>query len=250
MKTIVLPTSRCSRMTSFCMSRRISGSSAENGSSNSRIVGVGGQRPGQADALLHAAGELVGEVVLVAGQADQVDHLLGLVAALRLALAAHLEAEGDVVDHLAVRQQAEVLEDHRDTAAQCRAAALSAIAVMSSPSIFTVPAVGSISRVSSRTSVDLPEPGQAHDHEDLAGRDVEADVPDADHVAGLLLQLLAREVGVGPFMIASALGPKIFQRSTCTDRRRPWSLSSREWLGRLPAVAVAGSSGLRLSPGG
>ena len=34
MKTIVLPTSSCSRMTSFCMSRRISGSSAENGSSN------------------------------------------------------------------------------------------------------------------------------------------------------------------------------------------------------------------------
>ena len=34
MKTIVLPTSWCSRITSFCMSRRISGSSAENGSSN------------------------------------------------------------------------------------------------------------------------------------------------------------------------------------------------------------------------
>ncbi len=36
--------------------------------------------------------------------------------------------------------------------------ALSAIAVMSSPYSFTVPAVGSMSRVSSRTSVDLPEP--------------------------------------------------------------------------------------------
>ena len=39
MNTIVLPTSRCSRMTSVCMSRRISGSSAENGSSKSRTSG-------------------------------------------------------------------------------------------------------------------------------------------------------------------------------------------------------------------
>ena len=39
MKTMVLPTSLCSRMTSFCMSRRINGSSAENGSSNSMTVG-------------------------------------------------------------------------------------------------------------------------------------------------------------------------------------------------------------------
>ncbi len=74
---------------------------------------VGGQRPGQPDALLHAAGELVGVGVLVAGQPDQVDHLLGPGPALRLVLAAHLQAVGDVVDHLAVRQQTEVLEHHR-----------------------------------------------------------------------------------------------------------------------------------------
>ncbi len=39
MKTIVLPTSWWSRITSFCMSLRISGSSAENGSSNIRMSG-------------------------------------------------------------------------------------------------------------------------------------------------------------------------------------------------------------------
>ena len=38
---------------------------------------VDGQRAGQADALLHAAGELVGVVVLVALEADQLDDLLG-----------------------------------------------------------------------------------------------------------------------------------------------------------------------------
>ena len=117
MKTIVLPTSSCSRMTSFCMSRRISGSSAENGSSNSSSVGSTASARARPDALLHAAGELVGVGVLVAGQADQVDHLLGPVAALGLALAADLEPVGDVVDHLAVRQQAEVLEHHGDVVA-------------------------------------------------------------------------------------------------------------------------------------
>ena len=55
-------------------------------------VGVAGERPGQADALLHAAGELVGVGVLVAGEADQLDHLAGpLDAARRLSDAADLE---------------------------------------------------------------------------------------------------------------------------------------------------------------
>ena len=81
-------------------------------------VGVGGQGAGQADALLHAAGELVGVGVLVAGEPDQVDDLLGLRrGAPSCFIAADLEAEGHVVDHLPVRQQPEVLEDHRDVGA-------------------------------------------------------------------------------------------------------------------------------------
>ena len=39
MKIIVLPTSWWSRITSFCMSRRIRGSRAENGSSNIMMSG-------------------------------------------------------------------------------------------------------------------------------------------------------------------------------------------------------------------
>ena len=42
----------------------------------------------------------------------------------------------------------------------------------------------------------LARAGQAHHHEHLTRRDVEPDVPDADDVAGLLLQLLARELGL------------------------------------------------------
>ena len=77
-------------------------------------VGVGGQRARQADALLHATGELVGVGALVAGQADQVDHLLRPVASCAAVVAADLEAEADVVEDLAVGQQAEVLEHHAD----------------------------------------------------------------------------------------------------------------------------------------
>ena len=47
-----------SRSSSWSLSR-ISGSSAENGSSMSRIRRIGGEGAGEADALLHAAGKLV-----------------------------------------------------------------------------------------------------------------------------------------------------------------------------------------------
>ena len=67
-----------------------------------------------ADALLHAAGELVGERVLHVLEPDDAEDLAGLRETLRLRYALDLETEGDVVDHPAVREQAEVLEDHRD----------------------------------------------------------------------------------------------------------------------------------------
>ena len=169
MKTIVFPTSSCRRMTSFCMSRRISGSSAENGSSNIRSVGVGGQRPGQAHALLHAAGELVGEVVLVAREPDQVDHLLRPVAALRPRLAADLEAEarrcrspcGGAADRSA-----------GTPSTPCGAGragdSLSDIAVMSSP--YELDRAGRrLDQPGDQADQGrLAGPGQAHHHEHLA----------------------------------------------------------------------------------
>ena len=61
MKIIVFLSSRWSRITSSCMSRRISGSSALNGSSNSMISGSVASARARPDALLHPAGELVRE---------------------------------------------------------------------------------------------------------------------------------------------------------------------------------------------
>ena len=77
-------------------------------------LGVAGQRAGQPDALLHAAGQLVGVGRLVARQADELDDLPGPAQPLGPAGAGHLQPVRDVLEHPAVRQQPEVLEDHRE----------------------------------------------------------------------------------------------------------------------------------------
>ena len=46
-------------------------------------VGVGGERAGQADALLHAAGQLVGPGLLPAGESGQLQRLGGALARAR-----------------------------------------------------------------------------------------------------------------------------------------------------------------------
>ena len=114
---------------------------------------------GEADALLHAAGELVRELIRrrPRGRPGGASRS-ARVEPLRLGHALHLEPERDVVDHAAVREQAEVLEHHRDRVPAEVAEAVVSAAVTSRPSISIVPAVGSISRISVRTSVDLPEP--------------------------------------------------------------------------------------------
>jgi hypothetical protein len=74
-------------------------------------LGVDGERAGEADALAHAAGELMRIALLEAGEADRGDVAPGDLVALRLAHAAELEAEGDVADHGRPGHQREVLED-------------------------------------------------------------------------------------------------------------------------------------------
>ncbi len=54
-------------------------------------VGVAGQRPCEADALLHPAGELVGVGVFVAGESDQFHDLPGPPGAFGPAGAAYLQ---------------------------------------------------------------------------------------------------------------------------------------------------------------
>ena len=57
-RMVVMPYSRCRRLTSICMSRRRFLSSAPNGSSSSRIFGIDGERARERDPLLLSAGKL------------------------------------------------------------------------------------------------------------------------------------------------------------------------------------------------
>ena len=72
----------------------------------------GGQRPGEADPLLHAAGELVGSRRPQTAEADELEHRLGPGPSHVLVDALDLEPERHVVDERAVGEQAEVLEHH------------------------------------------------------------------------------------------------------------------------------------------
>ena len=71
MKSPANCSARKSRISSSCSRSRSSSSTAANGSSKSSSGGPGDERPSQRGAHLHAAGELVREVLLEAGQARQ-----------------------------------------------------------------------------------------------------------------------------------------------------------------------------------
>src|ERR1700733_14527689 len=80
-------------------------------------VGVGRERARQADALLHAAGQLVAIASAPGRQPDQLELLVDDPAAPLGRLAAQLQAEADVVTYGAPRQQRELLKHHRDAQA-------------------------------------------------------------------------------------------------------------------------------------
>ena len=182
-------------------------------------VRVSGQCAGKADALLHATGELVGVVVLVSLQADEVDHLGGLRTPLLLAHPAHLEAVGDVVDHLPVWKQTEVLEHHRDAVAS----QLPDLCVRGAGHVI-VPdpdrARGGFDQP--RQAADerrLAGTRKSHHDEDLAGRDVEGDVLDPDDAPCLLLEVGARKVRIRAADDLVRLGPEDLPQVAHLERR-------------------------------
>ncbi len=75
-----------------------------------------GERAGERDALLLAAGHLVRVAAGVLRKADQLQQLLGALGPLGLAGAAHPQTEGDVVGGGQVREQAVGLEHHAGVA--------------------------------------------------------------------------------------------------------------------------------------
>ena len=183
-------------------------------------LGIGRERPGEADPLLHAAGELARILVLETLQADHIDLGLGPVADVGTAaacqaqppgkppdrpacrrpvapaLVADLQTAHDILEHRFVGQQSEALEHHAHLEAPQVAQRLR----VELQHILAVHQDASVGRLDQ--PVDVPDQGrlaragQAHDDEDLAFPDVEADIADADGVAGLLEQFLL--AGSGP----------------------------------------------------
>ena len=80
-------------------------------------LGVHGQRPGDGDALLLAAGELVGIRIGAGSETESGQHLQRVGACLALRDLQHLaRTDGDVVGDRHVREQIEALEHHADAA--------------------------------------------------------------------------------------------------------------------------------------
>ncbi len=122
-------------------------------------VRVAGQRPGQPDALLHAAGELVG-----VGRARSRTGRPARSPRWPAACARPARCRGSPGRRRRCRRRGGAAAGRsagRPWRSCCRRSSRSrsaSAARMSSPSNMSCPAVGSISRVRQRTSVDLPEP--------------------------------------------------------------------------------------------
>ena len=160
-------------------------------------LGLDRERPREADALLHAAGELRrerGRHVVRGRRARASRSRASAARAFDTPWISRPKAALSITVRWASRPKCWNTID-----TLCRRSSRSPAAsepVTSWSPILTVPAVGSISRISVRTSVDLPGARQAHDHEHLAGPDVDRDVADRGHAAGLLAELGARQIRV------------------------------------------------------
>ena len=179
MNTVVFRIWRDSAMKRSWSWRRIRGSRALNGSSISRMW-IARQRPGQADALLHAAGQLLRPGLAPFRQLHQLELPLRRGDPLVAREAAELEAERDIVDHVEVRQQGEILEHHADLLGLSLRMARCDLR----PDVLALDEDAAGGRLDQ--PVDVPDEGgfaaagQAHDAEDLAWLDGEADVMDAN----------------------------------------------------------------------
>ena len=143
-------------------------------------LGIGGQRPRQADALLHAAGQFVGEFVAPAAELDHLKGALGDFRAFVLAGAADFQRQGYVVQNRAVRHQGEVLEHHGNVFVAVAPQGL----VLHREDILAVDQDAAGGRLEQPVDMaderGLAAAGQAHDAEDFAARDRQGDVGDPD----------------------------------------------------------------------
>src|SRR5215211_6235810 len=178
MNTMVLPTSWCRRMTSFCMSRRISGSSAENGSSNSSASGSPARARARPTRCCMPPDSWSGKDCSYPESPTR--SMTSPARFFRSALPA-------------VREQAEVLEHHRDLVppqlAQRLLAGVDDVLALE-PDL----AGGGLDQASQTAHQRrLARTGQTHHYEDLTWRHLEGEVAHGLDASGLALEILAGE---------------------------------------------------------
>ena len=163
MKTYDSPSSSCSRSSRLITCAWIETSSADDRLVADDDLGPQGERAGDADALALAAGELVRVPVdVLRVEPDQVEQLLHLApaAALRRHLGVDLERLADEVTdgHPRVQRGVRVLHDHLDLPAQSPQRRRRRAWRCPGPVDAPLPAVGFSRLISTRASVDLPQP--------------------------------------------------------------------------------------------
>ncbi len=153
---------------------------------------LGGQRAGNRDALLLAAGELVRVALRVAAQVDQRQHL-GHARGAALARPA-LQAEGHVLRDAHVRKQRIVLEHHAD------AALLGADPATAGDDLagdLDLALVGAVEPGDQAQRGRLAAAAGADDQQDLAGRDLEVELAQRLDLAIALADAAQAQLGSG-----------------------------------------------------
>ena len=211
MKIIVLPTSSWSRITSFCMSRRISGSSAENGSSNIISAGSTARARARPTRCCMPPESWSGNDSSLPDRPTRSTISCALVR--RSSLATPRTSSPNATLSITVRcgSRPKCWKTIATWLRRSSRSWFSSASVTFSPPMMMVPAVGSMSRVSSRTSVDLPDPESPITTKTSPGFTSKDTSFTAATQPVLACSSLRGRSASGVPMILSALGPKIFQ---------------------------------------
>ena len=189
------------------------------------------ERARDRDPLLLAAGELVGHPLALAVEPDQLERLRARPCVdLAPRLADHLERERDVLGDGLVGQQPEVLEHGADLAAQPRHLPAGQPVEVLAGDVHAA-TVERVSRSTSRSAVDLPEPDWPDEEDELTLLDVDAH---------LVERGLAR-AGVG---LGDLLEPNHVDRGVRDPTERLGNLTLRR-VHHPPARRTPGATGRR-----
>jgi hypothetical protein len=164
-------------------------------------VGRDHERAGDADALLLATRELAREIGFTVFEADKPDHFPGARFAFLAGRTAHFKGKRHIGEHVAMRQQAEVLEHHPHLVT----AKLDERLLADLQKILVIEDDLSGGRIieagEAADESGLAGTGKTHDDQDLALLNVEGNVPDRSDISfrregiGARLALVARQEG-------------------------------------------------------